>query len=226
MTFDCDLWPFDLMNKWRFPYYINKPSLVQIGLQLFKWGHFQTILQLDLRWPLTVVYDLRLHEHYEGFHITSINHVWFQTSTFQMRPFSHFQPILQLDLWWPLISVYYLWPHEHMTVPILYELTKFGSNTTSTFQMRPLSHFQSILQLDLRWPVTLICDLWPCQQIRVPMLHLWPNFGWNPTKWKLEPNVNLFSQQTTSVTWSLCETVPRHECHVHEKITCKIITIR
>ena len=27
------------MNIW-FPYYINKPSLVQIGLRLFKWGHF------------------------------------------------------------------------------------------------------------------------------------------------------------------------------------------
>ena len=39
-----DLWPwlmtFDCMKIWRFTYYINKPSLVQIGLQLFKWGHF------------------------------------------------------------------------------------------------------------------------------------------------------------------------------------------
>ena len=40
MTFDLDLWPFDHMNIWRFPYYINNPSLVQIGLQLFNWGHF------------------------------------------------------------------------------------------------------------------------------------------------------------------------------------------
>ena len=34
-----DLWPsfvtFDLMNMWRFPHYINKPSLLQIWFQLF-----------------------------------------------------------------------------------------------------------------------------------------------------------------------------------------------
>ena len=39
-----DLWPWymtsDCMNIWRFPYFINKPSLVPIRLQLFKWGHF------------------------------------------------------------------------------------------------------------------------------------------------------------------------------------------
>ena len=51
-----------------------------------------------------------------------------------------------------------------------------------TFQMRPLLHFQPILQLDLRWPLTLICELWPHQQLRVPTLHLWPNFGWNQSK--------------------------------------------
>ena len=38
--------------------------------------------------------------------------------------------------------------------------------------MRPLSHFQLILQLDLRWPLTLICDLLHHQQMRAPMLHL------------------------------------------------------
>ena len=45
------------------------------------------------------------------------------------------------------------------------------------FQMKPLSH---LAYLNLRWPLTLIRDLWPYQQMRVPMLHLWPNFGWNP----------------------------------------------
>ena len=54
-------WPFDRVNIQRFPYHINKPSLVQMGLQLFKmrpFSYFQPILQLDLRWPLTLVYDL------------------------------------------------------------------------------------------------------------------------------------------------------------------------
>ena len=39
-----DLWPsfvtFDLRNIWRFLHYINKPSLVPIGLQLFKWEFY------------------------------------------------------------------------------------------------------------------------------------------------------------------------------------------
>ena len=55
-----DRWPsymaFDCMNIWRFTYYINKPSLVQIGLQLFKWGHFHIFslsynLTSDDLWP-------------------------------------------------------------------------------------------------------------------------------------------------------------------------------
>ena len=41
-------------------------------------SHFQPILQLDLRWPLTLVYDLWLHEH-KGSHIISINQVWFKS---------------------------------------------------------------------------------------------------------------------------------------------------
>ena len=77
-----DLWPwymtFDDMNIQRVPYCINKPSLVWIGLQLFKWGHF-----------------------------------------------------------------YFFY---------------------------------------LSYNLTLICDLWPHQQMRVPMLQLWPNFGWNPSR--------------------------------------------
>ena len=63
-----DLWPWfvtsDHMNIWRFPYYTNKPSLVQIGLPTFQmkpFSHFQPILQLDLRWPLTLVHDLWLN---------------------------------------------------------------------------------------------------------------------------------------------------------------------
>ena len=37
--------------------------------------------------------------------------------------------------------------------------------------------------------------------MRVPVLHLWPNFSRNhPSMWKVEPNVNLFSQQRTTTT--------------------------
>ena len=48
-----DLWPwymtFECMKIWRFTYYINKQSLVQIRLQLFKWGHFH-IFSLSYNW--------------------------------------------------------------------------------------------------------------------------------------------------------------------------------
>ena len=54
---------FDQMNIWRFPYYINKPSLVPIELQLFKWGHFHIFslsynLTTDDLWPWYVTFDL------------------------------------------------------------------------------------------------------------------------------------------------------------------------
>ena len=62
-----DFWPwymtFDCMNIWRFTYYINKPGLVQIGLQLFKWGHFHifslsyNFSSIDL-WPWYMTFDL------------------------------------------------------------------------------------------------------------------------------------------------------------------------
>ena len=62
-----DLWPssvtFDLMNMWRFLHYINKPSLVPIGLQLFNWGHFYIFslsynLTSDDLWHWYVNFDL------------------------------------------------------------------------------------------------------------------------------------------------------------------------
>ena len=62
-----DFWPwymtFDCMNIWRFTYFFNKPSLVQIGLQLFKWGHFHIFslsynLISDNLWPWYMTFDL------------------------------------------------------------------------------------------------------------------------------------------------------------------------
>ena len=68
------------------------------------------------------------------------NLVQIKTSTFQMRPFSHFRHILQLDLTWSLTLVHDLWLHEQMKLHT-YQLTKFGSNRTSTFQMRLFSAY-------------------------------------------------------------------------------------
>ena len=74
-----DLWPsfvtFYLMNMWRFLHYINKPSLVPIGLPTFQmrwiftfWAHLTT-------WPL-MTFDLGLLHlttwTYGGFHIWQV----------------------------------------------------------------------------------------------------------------------------------------------------------
>ena len=71
----------------------------------------------------------------------------------------------------------------------------FDSNWTSTFQTRPLSHFSLSYNLtsDDLWPWY---DLWPHQRMRVPMLHLWPNFGWNPSK-HVEVRTNCWPVFTT-----------------------------
>ena len=119
-----DLWPsfvtIDHMNLWRFLHFINKPNLVPIGLQLFKWGEFyilspfynltsddlwpgcmtfdhmkkqrvsycinkpslvpielNRILQLDLRWPLTLMWPLTSTN--EGSHVASMNQLWLKS---------------------------------------------------------------------------------------------------------------------------------------------------
>ena len=72
--------------------------------------------------------------------------------------------------------------------------------------MRPFSHFQPILQLDLRWPLILIYNLWPHQQMRAPMLHLWL---WlksiNACGWKSQMLSFFFfhNRQQQGTKWSL-----------------------
>ena len=118
LTSVCDL---DLINIWRFPFYIHKPSLVPIGLQLFKRDpnmnfSFSTFLPtwpqmtLDLgTWPLT-------SSTYEGSHFISINQVWSQsdfnfskeTQITKTNIFHVTWPQMTLDLgMWPLTSLTY-----------------------------------------------------------------------------------------------------------------------
>ena len=60
MTFDLGM-TFDQMNIQTVPYFINKPSLVPIGPQLFKWGEFYTEpiynLTSDDLWPWFMTFD-------------------------------------------------------------------------------------------------------------------------------------------------------------------------
>ena len=141
------------MNTWRFPYYINKPSLVQIGLQLFKWGHFHIFslsynLTSDDLWPWYMTFDL-------------INKWGF--------PCCIYDPTLVrigLQL--------FKWGHFHI-LSLSYNLTS-----------------------DDLWPWYMTFDLinkwgFPCC-IYDPTL-----FEIHQSMWKIEPNVNPFSQQTTDI---------------------------
>ena len=95
--------------------------------------------------------------------------------------FSYFQPILQLDLRWPLTLVHDPWCmiiwrftyyiNKPSLVQIRLQLFKWGH-----FHIFRLSY---TLTSDDLWPWY---DIWPHQYMRVPMCHLWPNFGWNPSK--------------------------------------------
>ena len=77
----------------------------------------------------------------------------------------------------------------------------FGSNQTSTFQMRVIFHFQPFFQLDLRWPLTSVCDLDLINIWRFPFYIHKPSLVPIGLKlFKRDPNMNfLFS--TFLPTW-------------------------
>ena len=103
-------WPsfvtFDLMNMWRFPH-INNSSLVPTRFQLFKWGEFYILspsynLTSDGLWPWYMTFDRMKNK---GFHVVSINQVWFQSdfifsyeATFTFPAYLTTKPQITFDL--------------------------------------------------------------------------------------------------------------------------------
>ena len=149
VTFICDLWPHNIR---RFPYYINKPSLVQIGLQLFKRGHFHSFslsynLTSDNLWPWLMTFDCM--------------NIW--RFTYYINKPSLAQNGLQL----------FKWGHFHI-FSLSYYLTS-----------------------DDLWPWYMTFDLinkwgFPCCIYDPTLVEI------HRRMWKIEPSVNLFSQQTTT----------------------------
>ena len=156
--------------------------------------HFQVILQVDLRWPLTLICDLLTAWTFAGSHIISINQVWFQLAfNFSNESFFTFSayltawPQMTFDLGiWPLTAWTYEGSHIIPSlVPIGLQLFKWG-------------HFH-IFSLSSKWP-QMTFDL----DVTFDLINKWgfPYCNYDPTMveihqsmWKLEPNVNLFSQQ-------------------------------
>ena len=60
-------------------------------------------------------------------------------------------------------------------------LGSHGSNWSSSTQMSQILHFQAILQIDLTWPLTFICDLWPHEHVKFPTIYQYSKFGSNWT---------------------------------------------
>ena len=152
-------------------------------------------------WP-QMTFDLGIRPltawTYEGSHIISINQVWFKSDfNFSNEATLTFSACLTT---WPQMTVDLgIWPLTAWTYEGSHIISINQVWFQSDFNFWPLSHFQPISQL--------IYDLWPHQQMRVPMLHLWP--GWiHQSMWKLESNVNLFlQQQTTSTTTTVVDKV-------------------
>ena len=74
--------------------------------------HFQVILQVDLRWPLTLICDFLTTWTYKGSHIILINQVWFKSdfnftneAIFTFSAYLTTWPQMTFDLdMWPLTS--------------------------------------------------------------------------------------------------------------------------
>ena len=108
MTFDLDLWPFDCSKMWRFPCYINGSSRTST-FQMRPFSYFQPILQLDLRWPLTLVYKLWPYElRRVPYYINKLSLVPIGLQLFKWGHF-HIFNLLQLILRWPLTLI---WPFD------------------------------------------------------------------------------------------------------------------
>ena len=127
---------------------------MQIRLNL----HFQVISQVELRWPLTLICDLRPHKH-EGFHIISINQVWFK-SNFQLFKWGHFHIFslsynLTSDDLWPWYMTF-AWTYEGSHIISINQVW-----FKSDFQLFKCDHFH-IFSHHTTWPqMTFDLDTWP-----------------------------------------------------------------
>ena len=161
-------------------------------------SHFQAILQVDLTWPLTSFFDLWLNEHVKV--PTSYNKPCLVPIKLQLFKWGVFYIILNpsydltSDDLWPWYMAF-----DHMNIQrVPYSINKpslipnFNFSKAATFTFSP--HLTT-------WPkMTIDIDA------TLDLISKWEfsccihdaSFGWNPSMWKVEPNVTLFSQETST----------------------------
>ena len=169
--------------------------------------HFQLILQVDLRWPLTLICDLWPHEYMKVPYY--INKPSLVQIGLQLRPFHIFSLTYNLtsdDLWtWYMTFdcmniwrfTYYI--NKPSLVQIGHQPFKWGH-----FQFFSLSYN---LTSDDLWPWYMTFDLinkweFPCCIYDPTLVEIYQSL------WKIEPNVNPFfttdNRQQQPTKWSLC----------------------
>ena len=138
--------------------------------------HFQVILQVDLRWSLTTW-------TYKGSHIILINQIWFK-SDFNFSNQVIFKFSAYLTTWPQMTFDLGIWPSTIWTYEgsHIISINQVGFQSDFNFSNEATFTFSTNLTTWPQMTLTLICDLWSHQQMRVPILHQWPTFGWNPSK--------------------------------------------
>ena len=151
-----DLWSWyttsDLMNIRRLSHYINKPSLVPIRLEFFKWGEF---------YPFSPSYNLTSDDLWPWYMIFDHMNIW-------KLPYDITKPSLV-----PIELQLFKWRHFHI-FSLFYNLPSGD-----------LWHWCVTFDLNNKWG-------FPCCIYDPTLVEI------HQSMWKVEPNVSLFSQQTTT----------------------------
>ena len=163
--------------------------------------HFQVILQVDLRWPLTLICDFLTAWTYEGSHIISINQVWFKLDfNFSNETIFTFSAYLTT---WPQMTfdlgIWFLttWTYEGSHI-IQINHVWFQSD----FQLFKRGHFHIFsisysLSSDDLWPWYVTFDFinkwgFPCCIYDPTLVEI------HQSMWKIKPNGNLLPKQQTA----------------------------
>ena len=162
-----DLWSwymtFDCMNIWRFPYYINKPSFVQIRHQLFKWGHFHIFslsynLTSDDLWPWYMTFDhmniWRFPYYINKPSLDQIRHQLFKWGHFHIFSLSYNLTSDDLWSWYMTFDCMNIWRFPHYINQVLFKSDiNFSNEAIFTFSAYLTTWPQMTFDLGI-WPLT------------------------------------------------------------------------
>ena len=136
LTLIYDFWP-QQHNIHRFPSCMIL-SLVPVGFPTFRFEWikldiFSSIIQLELRWPLTLVFHLDQHLNVPLMHPSDLSLVPTGIQLFKWVQILHFSEPHNLTPDEFLTLMCDLWPHGHMKLSVLHLWPKFGGGGGGNF---------------------------------------------------------------------------------------------